>query len=727
MTQKKTFSTTVGDAALTATFTDLAENANGSVLIEAGETAVFVTAVMSDREASTDYFPLSVEFEERFYSVGAILGSRFVRREGRPSQEAVLNARIIDRTIRPLFPKGFRREVQVIATVLSFGVYNPDVLAVIGASLALGTSSIPWDGPVSGVRFSGSADGWSPFTPFDSARDLTDHLLVCGKENLITMIEMEGKEVSEDIVMQTGTEALSCIAQLQSFQRDVIADVGREKLTYVPEELSPALRSLFDERISPGLRDALFSGSGTDALQDEWNRSVSEHGGDEAYRASLYFDDAVTSLIHAEAVERGKRVDGRGIDEIRPLYAQAGGVSPRLHGSGIFYRGGTHVFTALTLGSPGDALSLNTVEDPDRDERFMHHYNFPPFSTGETGRVGSPKRREIGHGALAEKALRGALPSREDFPYTMRLVSECFSSNGSTSMGSVCASTLALMDGGVPIISPVAGIAIGLMQSGGQHAVLTDIQGPEDHHGDMDFKVAGTKNGITAIQMDVKISGITPEVFSAALEKGRSARLAILDTIAGTISAPRDSISPYAPHIRTLSIHPDLIGGVIGTGGKTIKKLRADTGADSIDIEDDGTVTVSGRKDAVDGAMRILESMTRTFEVGDTLEVSIKTITDFGAFAELSPNKDGMIHISEFSPTRVRSVEDIVSVGDRVPVVVKEVRGDGRIALSVKDRDPAFFDSLIAQQPHEDGGYDSRPRENRPHSNRSRNTRPRRR
>ena len=404
---------------------------------------------------------------------------------------------------------------------------------------------------------------------------------------------------------------------------------------------------------------------------------------------------------------------GRGADEVRPLYAQAGSVSKRLHGSGIFYRGGTHVFTALTLGSPGDALSLNTIEDPETDERFMHHYNFPPYSTGEVGRIGSPKRREIGHGALAEKALRNVLPSKDDFPYTMRLVSECFASNGSTSMGSVCASTLALMDGGVPITAPVAGIAVGLMQKGDAYVLLTDIQGPEDHHGSMDFKVAGTKNGITAIQMDVKIEGITLAILSEALEKGRVARLHILEIITQEMSEPRASLSPYAPHIDTLTIDPDTIGMVIGTGGKTIKQLRIDTGVDSIDIEDDGTVSVSGDKEAVALAVQKIHDMTRSFEVGDTVDATIKNITDFGAFAELSPSHDGMIHVSEFSPQRIDTVDSVVSPGDVVPVVVKEVRPDGRIALSVKDRDPSFFDSIL-KNITASGSDDRRSRDGRP-------------
>ncbi len=701
MQEKKTFTTTVGSVPITASFTDLAEHANGSVLIEAGDTAVFVTAVMSHQESAKDYFPLSVEFEERFYSVGAILGSRFLRREGRPSQEAVLNARIIDRTIRPLFPKEVNNEVQVIATVLSFGTYNPDVLAAIGASLALGASDIPWNGPVSAVRFTRTADGWKAFTPFEEARLCTDHILLCGKKDRITMIEMEGKEVSETDTIQVSSDALGVIEHLQDFQRSVIDEIGKEKLVIKKREMSAGIAALFDEHIRPALQDILFSPEkNINDIQNTWRRLVDEQvGDDEKQAAAAHFDDSVDSIIHAEAVVNSRRVDGRGIDDVRPLYAQAGGVSPRLHGTGIFYRGGTRVFTALTLGAPGDALALNTVEDPDTNERFMHHYNFPPFSTGETGRVGGPKRREIGHGALAEKALRHMLPSADDFPYTMRLVSECFSSNGSTSMGSVCASTLALMDGGVPITAPVAGIAVGLMHHDGRHAVLTDIQGPEDHHGDMDFKVAGTAKGITAIQMDVKIEGITPTILEEALEKGRVARMHVLETITGAIASPRESLSPYAPHIQTVTIHPDTIGLVIGSGGKTIKALRADTGVEAIDIEDDGTVTVSGAAEKVAVAVERIENMTRLFEVGDTIDGAVKNVAEFGAFVELSPNKDGLVHISEFSPTRIGAVEDVVSTGDVVPVVVKEVRPDGRIALSIKDRDPHFFDDVLKNQP----------------------------
>ena len=721
MLEKKSFTTTINEVPITASFTNLAEKANGSVLIEAGDTVVFTTAVMSDYEADKDYFPLSVEFEERFYSIGAILGSRYVRREGRPSQEAILNARIIDRTIRPLFPKGLHNEVQVIATVLSFGTYNPDVLAVLGASLAIGSSDIPWDGPVSGVRFCRSESGeWQPFLPFDEAKKSPDHFLVCGKKDTITMIEMEGKEVSEESINTVAEEALKHIGALQKFQEDIIKEIGKEKKSVSAGVVPQNLVGVFDSEVRPELQRAIFSsgeksevGGGVDAVEKVWKEMLQERDVDAALQrlALAHFHDVVDEIIHTEAVENEKRADGRKIDEVRNLYAQAGGVSPRLHGSGTFYRGGTHVLTVLTLGSPRDALSLNTVEDPDTDERFMHHYNFPPFSGGEVGRVGSPKRREIGHGALAEKALRNVLPSKDDFPYTMRLVSECFSSNGSTSMGSVCASTLALLDGGVPISAPVAGIAMGLMQKGDKYKVLTDIQGPEDHHGDMDFKVAGTKDGVTAIQMDVKIEGITTKILSEALTRGRDARLHILETIMKEIASPRSGLSAYAPNIQSITIDPEYIGMVIGSGGKTINKLRDDTGVDSIDIEDDGTVSVSGNKESVAQAIEKIESMTRSFEVGETMEGAVKSITDFGAFVELTPDKDGMVHISEFSPQRVGHAGDVVSVGDIVPVVVKEIRDDGRVALSIKDRDPTFFDEAMKNV--SPGGGGGRHREGR--------------
>lgn len=690
----KIFTTKILDVEIKATVNDLAENANGSVLIEAENTVVFITATMSKHETNQDYFPLSVEFEERFYSAGAILGSRFIRREGRPSQEAVLNARIIDRTIRPFFPKGFYREVQVIPTVISFGKYNPDVLAIIGASIALGISDIPWNGPVSAIRFAKAENTWKPFTHFNESKNLIDELLLCGKDDIITMIEMEGKEIQEEEIIKTSIEGQKIIEEIQTFQKDIISQAGKEKIPFEKTIISENIKKLFEKDIKPALQSSLFNqAQNTSDIRNQWNDIVNIHAENNSDRRACadYIEDIIDDIIHTEAINNKKRSDGRKLDEVRPLFAQAGGVSKILHGSGIFYRGGTHVFTALTLGGPGDALLLNTVENPEKDERFMHHYNFPPFSTGETGRVGSPKRRELGHGALAEKALRPMLPPASKFPYTIRLVSECFSSNGSTSMASTCASTIALMDGGVPIEEPVAGIAIGLMQKNNSYVLLTDIQGPEDHHGDMDFKAAGTKNGINAIQMDVKVEGITQEILKEALQKAKEARITILKTITNAIPSVRESLLENAPHIKTITINPDSIGMVIGSGGKTIKGIRADTGAQDINIEDDGTITISGSKESVASAYDAIYLMTRELEVGDVIDAKIKNITEFGAFAEITPGKDGLIHISEFSPEHINNVEDIVSVGDIIPVIIQEVRDDGKISLSVKARDPEYF------------------------------------
>ena len=693
---KKTFSTTVSGVEIKATVNDWAENANGSVLIEAGDTVVFVTAVMGKGETSQNYFPLSVEFEERFYSAGSILGSRFMRREGRPSQEATLNARIIDRTVRPLFPDGFYKDVQIIATIISFGTYNPDVLAIVGASVALGISDIPWNGPVSAVRFTKKDNAWNAFTPFAEGKELPNELLHCGKDDSITMIEMEGKEVDEKEIIETSVMGQKIIEELQTYQKNIISEMGKEKIAFERVGVSADLKSVFEKDILPSLKTALFDAKqSTSNIRDQWDDIVNTHVSDHSERraCSDYMESVIDDIIHTEAIENKKRSDGRGLDEVRSLYAQAGGVSPRLHGSGTFYRGGTHVFTALTLGAPGDALLLNTVENPEKNERFMHHYNFPPYSTGETGRVGTPKRREIGHGALAEKALRQVLPAESEFPYTIRLVSECFSSNGSTSMASTCASTIALMDGGVPIAAPVAGIAIGLMQRDDKYVLLTDIQGPEDHHGDMDFKVAGTTNGINAIQMDVKVEGITQEILTEALQKGKDARMIVLKTITDVIRNPRESLSEFAPHIKSLKINPSSIGMVIGSGGKTIKNIRSETGVDDIEIDDDGTVTISGSAEGVNKAYDTIYNITKELKVGDELNVKIRTITEFGAFAEISPGKDGLIHISEISPKRVKKVEDLLSVDDIVPVVVQEFRDDGKISLSIKSRDPKYFDN----------------------------------
>lgn len=694
--QSKSFSMELAGKTLTAEFNDLTAHANGSVLVRYGETAILVTAVQSDRESSASYFPLSVEFEEKFYAAGQILGSRFQRREGRPSDEAVLSARIVDRTIRPLFDQTVRRDTQVVVTVLAVGEDDPDVLGIIGASLALSVSDIPWDGPVGAVRIARTKDvGQIVINPtyLERKEGLLDvEVLACGKDGTINMIETAATEVSETEIMSILEQAASIHQDIETFQKQIVNEIGKTKKVHEVTPLDPAVSDLFQNEFEATLYDAIFSGRpGKDHIYEVKATFLAALDEQEinAAGASHFFEEKIDELLHRGAITEGKRADGRGMDEVRELFAQAGGISPVLHGSGIFYRGGTHIFTALTLGGPEAAQMLDTMEVRDEKKRFMHHYNFPPYSVGETGRVGGFNRRMIGHGALAEKALSPVIPEQSDFPYTIRLVSETLSSNGSSSMGSVCASTLALMDGGVPISRPVAGIASGVMIRDDAYALLTDIQGPEDEFGDMDFKVAGTTKGITAIQMDVKVSGVPLPILSEALEKAKTARLHILDTITQAIAAPRDAISPRAPEIVVLKILPDQIGLVIGSGGKTINGIKEETAVDEISIEDDGTVYISGTNGSAAQAADRIRALTKVYEVGEQLDVTITKLTDFGAFARLDEQNEGLIHISEIAPFRINTLDHVLTVGETVPVVVIKVE-NGKIGLSIKQRNPEF-------------------------------------
>lgn len=548
------YSIEVGGKKIVAEFNDLAENANGSVLMRSGDTAVLVTTVMAgEDDTEVDYLPLTVDYEERFYAVGAILGSSFVRREGKPAEEAILAGRIIDRPLRPLFDQRIRREIQIVATVLALGDAHPAVLGVLGASLALGASDIPWNGPVSAVRV--VAEGLN--------------LVVCGKEGNINMIEVGGREVEEKMLVAALEKAQEEIAELQAWQKKIIKEVGKEKQVLAFAEPTPEQK----------------------AEQEEDEK------------------------LHQEVLEKGTRPDGRGMDEVRPLFAQAGGFSEALHGTGVFYRGGTHVLSVLTLGGPHDAQTLDSIETHGKKKHFMHHYNFPPFSNGETGRLGGKNRRMIGHGALAEKALLPVIPPQESFPYTIRLVSEALSSNGSTSMGSVCASSLALMDGGVPISAPVAGIAMGLiLGKKDAYQILTDIQGPEDHHGDMDLKVAGTRKGVTAVQMDVKVDGVPLSILAEAFLKARAARVHILDTMEKAIAAPRANLSPRAPKIVVFQIKKEQIGLIIGSGGKTINEIKEKTKVEAIDIEDDGRVCITGKNGTAEKAAAVIKHLIQESE-----------------------------------------------------------------------------------------------------------------
>jgi polyribonucleotide nucleotidyltransferase len=700
---KKEYSIELGGKTLTAEFNNLAENADGSVMVRYGNTVVLATAVMG-RMKEGDFFPLTVDYEERFYATGKILGSRFVRREGRPSTEAILSGRIVDRTIRPLFNQRMRNEVQVIITTLSIDQDDPDVVSVIAASLALGTSNIPWNGPVSAVRM--AKDGKWLINPDFKAREeagVVLEMVACGKDGMINMIEVASKEVAEDVMNEGLTKASEEIEKVQSWQKKIISEIGKQKTEVELPEPTPGTRELFHAEIAPKLASYVMSSKPghdkineinkiwTDLFEAKMITGRSEDEKGDAGMAQEIFEEAVNELLHNEAIENGKRADGRGMDEVRPLFAQAGGVSPILHGSGIFYRGGTHILSALTLGSPGDAQVIDALIVQE-DKRFMHHYNFPPFSTGETGRVGGTNRRMIGHGALAEKALLPVIPAKDVFPYTIRLVSEAMASNGSTSMGSVCGSTLALMDGGVPIKAPVAGIASGLMmRSPTEYAVLTDIQGPEDHHGDMDFKVAGTRDGITAVQMDVKVGGIPLPVLAEAFEKAKAARFKILDVIEKEIPAPRAKISPNAPEILVMKIKPDHIGLVIGSGGKTINEIRDVTHVEDITIEDDGSIFITGKNETAAKAKEIIYNMTREYMPGEKFDGEVVRLMDFGAFVKIGPNAEGLVHVSEIAPFRVERVETYIKEGDKVPVVVKEVDDKGRLNLSIKGANPNFF------------------------------------
>jgi polyribonucleotide nucleotidyltransferase len=709
--QKKEYSVEIGGKTMTAIFTDLAEQAHGSVILKYGETIVLATACMSkDKQKGLGYFNLTVDYVEKFYAAGKILGSRFVRREGKPSEEAILGSRVIDRTLRPLFDHSIRHAVQVIVTVLSVDDNDPTILAVNAASLALSVSNIPWAGPVGCVRIGKYDTENLTVNPSQKLR-LDDtlykfDLTVCGKNGNINMIEASAHQTKEEEIEEALSKASDEITKLENFQKKITSEIGREKRVIEKEEVSPESVALFNEHILPKMENAIFGEVGKkhiDELHNVWNKMVEENfkDRDDFFLEDNLFDDTENEILHKKAIEEGKRADGRKMDELRDLYAQAGGLSSVLHGSGIFYRGGTHVLSVLTLGGPEDRNLVDGLQLK-VEKRFMHHYNFPPYSAGEVGRAGFTNRREVGHGALAEKALSMVLPSVADFPYTMRLVSESMASNGSTSQASICASVLALMDGGVPIKAPVAGIAMGLMieeitndelriKKEPKYKILTDIQGPEDHHGDMDFKIAGTREGITAIQLDVKVEGVPVKILGEAMRQSKTARVSIIDRIEKEIPKPRANISPNAPKILIIKINPAKIGLVIGGGGKTIKEIKEKTGAE-ITIEDDGTVYLTGKDDSAEKAKVIIEEMTHEFKVGEILKGEVVKIADFGAFVALNPFTDGMVHISEMAPFRVERVSDIIKEGMIVPVKIIKIDAEReKISLSIREADKDFF------------------------------------
>lgn len=723
----KSYSIDVGGKTLTAQFTNLTDQASGSVIIRYGNTAVMVTAVMGREREGQSWFPLSVEFEEKFYAAGAILGSRFRRKEGMPSEEAVLSARVIDRTIRPLFDQRVRRDIQVIATVLAIDTEDPDVLGVIGASLALGTSNIPWAGPVSAVRV-GRTNGNDEFIVNPNYEERTSEvesldLLACGKDGLVNMIEVGAKEVSEDVLGQALDVAVQEHEKIQKWQEQIIAEIGKEKTEIPLREPSDALKQLFAAEVASKMDEFVFGEKGAYALKDEWMTIVKEQLPEETQNADDYFEEMVDEYVHVQAIEHDRRQDGRKMDEIRELYSQAGGISDIHHGTGIFFRGGTHVMSVLTLGGPGDAQLLDTIESQDTTKRYMHHYNFPPFSVGDTGRVGGFNRRMIGHGALAEKALVPVIPSKEEFPYTIRIVSETMASNGSSSQASVCGSTLALMDAGVPIKRPVAGIAMGMMSNDkGQYKILTDIQGPEDHFGDMDFKVAGTTEGITAVQMDVKVGGVPVDVLKEGIAQARTARMQILDVMLAAIPEPRSDINSRAPKIVMLTVKEDQIGLVIGKGGETINGIKDECGVQDITIEDDGTVYITGTDGSADKAKIMIEELTHEYQAGEKFEqVPVTRIMDFGAFVKIGKTAEGLVHISEIAPFRINNVTDALSEGELVNVIIKEIDDKDRINLSIKQIDPEFAERK-GLKPATDNG---RTKEHKPRSEHSGHHNPR--
>lgn len=697
--QSQRYTLELGGKTLTAEFTDLANQSDSSVLLRYGNTVILATVVMSDSPRDDiDYFPLSVEYEEKFYAVGQILGSRFMRREGRPSDEAVLSGRAVDRTLRPLFDHRMRHDVQVIITILSLGEDDPDVLAINAASLALATSDIPWGGPVGAVRIGKQNGDWAinPSYAFRQNSEAMLDLLVCGKDNLVNMIEVGAHEVAEETLTKGLENAQKEITKLQQFQEKIVKEIGKEKRAVNVAEVSPNVQEHFEKEMVPQVTELLFkeknSKQAIHELADMWSTLLKDTYPDEPRGPAMrLLDKAIDEAVHQGVLERDARVDGRALDEVRPLFARAGELSSTLHGTGIFYRGGTHILSVLTLGGPEDTLLVDTMETQEHKKRFLHHYNFPPFSVGETGRVGGFNRRMIGHGALAEKALRPVIPPEETFPYTIRIVSEALASNGSTSMGSVCASSLALMDAGVPITKPVAGIAMGLIAGeGNTYKVLTDIQGPEDHHGDMDLKIAGTRDGITAIQMDVKVYGVSVDILSEAFVAARAAREQILDVIQRVLPEPRAELPENAPRVVRMKIPTEKFGLVIGSGGKTINALQEKTETD-ITLEDDGSVFITGKGNGPETARAEIEEMVRDPKVGDRYDdAEVARVTDFGAFVKIGPTHEGLVHISELAPFRIRSVSDVVSVGDHIPVMIKEIDDLGRINLSLKEVDPDF-------------------------------------
>ncbi len=673
----------------------MAKQANGAVLVRYGDTAVLVTATASaEPREGIDFFPLTVDYEERLYSVGKIPGG-FIKREGRPSESAILSGRLIDRPIRPLFADGFRNDVQVVATVLSVDQDNPpEVPAMIGASCALCISDIPFNGPIGGVRV-GRINNEFVINPTVEQQNLSDlNLVVAGTKDAVIMVEAAANELEETVILEAIHYGHEVIKEIIKFQEGMISEIGKPKrdikLYEAPEEINLAVRAYItdDLRVAVENPDKLSREENIKQVKKQALEHFAEMYPDNLKDIQYVIQKVLKEIVRKMITVDKKRPDGRGLEEVRPIACDVA-LLARTHGSGLFTRGQTQVLTITTLGAMGDEQILDGL-GVEESKRYMHHYNFPAYSVGETRPSRGPGRREIGHGALAERALVPVLPTETEFPYTIRLVSEVLESNGSSSMGSVCGSTLSLMDAGVPIKSPVSGVAMGLIKEGDAYSILTDIQGMEDALGDMDFKVAGTTQGVTAIQMDIKIAGITQNILTDALSQARRGRMHIMEKMLEVIKEPRTELSPFAPRIITMEIDPDKIRDVIGPGGKIIKKIIDETGV-KIDIEDDGKVFIAAiDMEAGQKAVKIIENLVRDVEVGATYLGTVTRLMNFGAFVEILPGKEGLVHISQLARERVAKVEDVVKVGDQILVKVTEIDRQGRVNLSRKELLPAI-------------------------------------
>ena len=677
----------------------LAGQANGSCRVQYGETTVLATATMAkEPKEGASYFPLSVDYEEKYYAAGKIKGSKWIKRETRPSDEAILTSRLIDRSLRPRFNQNIRNDIQVVAMVLSFdGINDPDIPALFGASLALMISNIPFDGPIAAARVGRINDKLIINPTYEERQQSDFDIVVAGTENKINMIEAGAKIVPEEDIVKASVHALDELQELIKLQKKIAKELARDKKELGGPARDEAFAKIVRDFISPKLEKVLYTPhkreyvEGLDRIENELDEFLKAEFAahpeidKKLAEAKLIFEEEINRIVHKNILESEKRPDGRKIDELREIAAEVG-ILPHSHGTGLFNRGTTQALTSLTLAAPGMEQWVETMEIMLTKKRFMHHYVFPPFCVGETGRMGSGGRREIGHGALAERALEPLIPSKDDFPYTIRLVSEILSSNGSSSMASVCGSSLAMMDGGVPVKAPAAGIAMGLMfdDKGDKYKILTDIQGPEDHHGDMDLKVAGTKDGVTAMQMDVKVEGINEKILKEALAQAKKARLEILEVMAKAIPAPRKELSPYAPRVQIIKINPEKIGALIGPQGKNINEIIEQTGAE-IDIEDDGSVFITSDKpENMEKAIALIRNSTYEAKPGDEFDGKVTRLLDFGAMVEYMPGKEGLVHVSEISKEHIRRPSDVLKLGQVVHVRVKNIDDYGRINLTMK-------------------------------------------